>query len=1164
MFNFNCKNMKKKPLPDLSGIRWIFSKHLLAMKLSILLCFVGIMNVSAGLFSQNANVTLAMKNKTVKEVLREVESNSRYRFLYNADFLDLDRIVSIHAENNTVVNVLNELFASADVSYHILDNNLVVLTPAREVQVHRITGTIRDALTGETLPGVSILVEGTTIGAVTDAFGRYTLEAPDGNVVLVVAYLGYLRERIEVAGRTVIDVALAADLKALDEVLVVGYGSMKRSDITGSVVSISEEKLRTTVTTSLDQALQGRAAGVQVFQNSGQPGGGVSIRIRGANSISNTSEPLYVIDGLPVDAASSGTALGFDWAGGGNGQTAVSALATINPADIVSVEILKDASAAAIYGARGANGVVLITTRRGKKGESNVTYEPYFGLQQINKKLDIMTLPEFAAYHTELAQEGWISEREDFLDPSLLGPGTDWQDEVFRLAPITNHQLRVTGGTERTAYAISGGYFKQDGIVTGSNFDRYSFRVNLDNEAKRWLKIGNTLSFSRTQEKITLNDSEDGIIAATLLQSPATPVKFMDGSWGGPLDTQFGVDNPLAVADHKNLSLLRSHLFGNIYGEAKLHPTLTFRSEFGTNILFRNNYGFLSNYNYGRIRNDITNSRRSYSQDFSWEIKNYLTWEPTIADAHRINLLLGQEASEANWEGLTGSRTNFLSNTVQELDAGDAETATNGGYKGSSSMMSYFSRINYVAFDKYLLTATFRADGSSKFGPDNRWGFFQSYALAWRISEEDFLKDSEVISNLRLRASYGEVGNQNIGNYRYGSALSSAPSGIGQTFRLQNIPNPRLKWEASQSTNLGFELGLFEQRIDLMVDVYRKYTNDMLLILPLPAYLGGGDWMGIESPWVNIGELENQGVELTLTTRNIAQPNFSWNTDLTFTHNKNKVLSMGEEDFIIYRNVQWFNPVTKTMAGHPLGQFYGYVVEGIFESAEDIANHAKQHDQIHPTTGVWIGDLKFKDLNNDGIINADDRTFIGDPNPLFTFGLNNQFNFGQFDLSVYLQGSYGNDIYNYTRRQTEALNTGNFNQLATVTQRANVVMIDPQGSTTDPANFMITNPGTAMPRSTTTDPNDNRRISDRYVEDGSYLRIQNVSLGYVLPSRFGAGAGLTRLRIYMGIQNLHTFTNYSGYDPEVGAYNQDALLTGVDNGRYPLARIYTMGLTATF
>lgn len=1031
-------------------------------------------------------------------------------------------------------------------------------------QQFRVTGTVNDSRTGESLPGVNIVEKGTTTGVVSNIDGNYSITVSSDDAVLVFSFVGFVTEETAVGGRSVINIDLIEEVRALDEIVVIGYGTQRRSDLTGSVSSVSEDRLKATISTSIDQALQGRAAGVQVFQNSGQPGGGVSLRIRGANSINATSEPLYVIDGVAISGNASGLAMGFDWAGGGNGQTAVSALATINPADIVSVEILKDASASAIYGSRAANGVVLITTRRGQRDESRITYETYYGIQQPSNWMDVMDLRQYSEFYNEMAEAGWFAEREQYRDPSLLGPGTDWQREVFRNAGIINHQLSVSGGTDNTTYAVSAGYFKQDGVVIGSNFDRYSLRINLDNQAKSWMRVGNTLAVSRTNERITINDSDDGIIARTLIQSPDVPVRFPDGSWGGPIESQFGISNPVAMALDRDNDLTRNRVMGNIYAEASFLENLTFRSELGGDFQTNNSYGFNPTYQYGLIINNINQSRRRYTQSLYWEIKNYLTYNETFLDRHNVTAMIGQEASESNWEGLLGQRTSFLSNSVQELNAGDASTATNEGWRGSAALSSYFGRLNYNFDDKYYLTATLRADGSSNFGPENRWGYFTSYAVAWRVSNESFMEGLQFISNFRLRASYGEIGNQNIGGYRYGSSLSSAPSGLGQTFRLNSIPNPQVKWEATRSTNLALELALFDHRLEIMVDRYWQNTDDMLLVLPLPNYLGSGHWMGIGSPWVNIGELENQGLEIAVNTRNIAGSGFTWNTDIIFSRNKNKVISLGEEGAAIYQTVQWFNTVTRTAAGYPIGQFYGYVVDGVFSSYEEIVNSPTQHANIDPVTGVWMGDLKFKDINGDGVINDADRQYIGDPNPMFTFGLNNSFTWRNIDLSIYMQGSYGNDIFNFTRRQTEGMTSGYTNQLATVNERTRVNIIDSDGDLSDPENYTVRLSSTGMPRATSTNPNDNTRISDRYIEDGSYLRIQNISLGYRLPAGTGSRLAIENMRIYCSVQNLYTFTNYSGYDPEIGAYNQNPMLMGVDNGRYPLPRTFTVGLNVGF
>jgi len=1160
--------MKKKPNQDPSPFHWVFNKQLLAMKLSILLCFIGILNASAGLFSQSTNVSLSLKNKSVKEVLREVESLSQYRFFYNDDFLDLDRVISINVENNSVEHVLNEVFASAGVSYQVLENNLVVITPATLRQGHRVTGSVTDGVTGESLPGVTVMVEGTTTGVTTDMNGRYTIEVSDGNVTLIFSYLGYLRENILVNERNVIDLSLIPDLRFLDEVIVVGYGTMRRSDMTGSVVSIKEEDLRGSVATSLDMALQGRAAGVQVTPTSGQPGGGVSVRIRGASSIFGTNEPLYVIDGVPISGDSRGTAIGFDWAGGGNGQSAVSGLSGINPNDIVSVEILKDASATAIYGSRAANGVVMITTRQGQAGVPRVEYNTYVGLQQSPRKIQMLNLPEFAEYNNEFHDEHGWDRNPLFTDPSILGTGTNWQNEVFHNAVMHNPDVSISGGFDKTTFALSFGYMDQEGVVLGSGFNRISTRLSVQNKMYDWLEIGGNMSMGNTNERIVLNDDDRGIVSLALLSRPDIPVKMPDGSWGGPgtgmIDNLF---NPVAMASIRDLELERRRIMSNLHANITLLEGLVFRTQFGSNVSTSNNYGFHPTYVMGNAVNTLNQSRRNFSNNNSWIFTNFLTYSKDFANFMTTQTMIGMEAQESNWEGMMGGRSSFVTNTVQELNAGDASTAINNQYKGSNSLLSYFGRLNLSFFDKYLLTATYRADASSNFSPKNQWGFFPSMAFAWKVSDEAFLENVNQISQLKLRLGYGQVGNQDIGGYTYGAALNNHLTRWGTGLLPNRYANPDVKWETTTSYNLGLDLSLFENRLEFIADLYLKQTTDMLMPLTLPLFMGASGTGSLTPPMVNVGEMENKGLELTLNTVNM-DGNFQWTSGLTFTMNRNTLTRLYDDGNVIDRNVQWFNHATRSVVGEPLGQFYGYVVEGIFQDEQDILGHAKQHNNIGKYNGVWPGDLKFKDISGpdgvpDGIIDENDRTFIGNPNPDFTFALNNTFRYGGFDLNIYITGSYGNDILNYTRRITEGLSNNN-NQTVRVVDRTRLELKDPEGSPLDISNVQVKNPGAEIPRLSSTDPNSNGRISTLFVEDGSFVKLKNLTLGYTLPNTVAANLGIKNARIYVNLQNLYTLTKYTGFDPEIGPYNQEVLLSGIDNGYYPSPRIYTLGLNVGF
>ena len=1039
-------------------------------------------------------------------------------------------------------------------------------------QMRTITGRISSS-DGEGLIGATVQVQSTTVrGAVTDANGGYSIQAATGET-LVFAYLGLTSKTLKLGNETVVNMELEPDATLLEETVVVGYGTAKKSDLTGAVGSVTGEQIKSSVFTNFDQALQGRIAGVQVTQNSGAPGGAASIRIRGANSITGSSEPLYVIDGIPFQGDGSGVS-GFDWAGGANGQNRVNPLAAINPNDIVSIEVLKDASASAIYGARAANGVILVTTKRGKKGESKVSYNTFYAEQTLPRRIEMMNLPQFADYQAQVTADLGLQLNQRYLDPSLLGNGTDWQDEVFRNAGMNSHQLSVSGGTDKTTYAISGGLFQQDGIIIGSDFNRYTTRINLDNQVKSWLKIGGSFAYANTNEKITLNDGGDGVIIQALVMAPDVPVKDINGEYAGP-EAQAGASsyNPVAAALQRNNTLKRQRIMANVYGDLTLMKGLTFRSELSFDDNNSLNKAFQPTYKWGVLINRENQLRQREESSFFWILKNYLTYNVTVGQKHKITAMLGQEAQKSNWEGSVVTKKNFSSNDIQVLSEGDDVTSRTSGWKDGAAIESYFGRFNYNLSERYLFTFTMRADGSSKFGPENRWGYFPSGSFAWRLGEEDFMKSLH--TDVKLRIGYGEVGNQAIGNYLFGSALQTINTPFGTAYRLQQIANPKLKWEATQQWNLGIDLSLLKGRVDMTIDLYQKRTNDMLLQLSVPSYLGGSGYNDIRAPFANVGQMENKGIDLSLNSRNIKNDNFSWNTDFTLSLNRNKVVALDDDSRIYWRNLYWyseFQTATRTGVGLPLGQFYGYVTDGLFSSQEDILAHAVQiadpsnegKNLVDKRTGVWIGDIRFKDLNGDGVINTNDQTIIGNPNPDFTIGLNNTFSYKNFDLTLYLTGSYGAEILNYSRVQIEGQTTIFGNQARTVDNRVRYGLKNPTGSDLDPANVVLANPDAALPRPTTTDNNRNTRMSDRFIEDGSYTRIQNIRLGYTFPTQMLQKFRVQKLRLYVNAQNVYTITNYSGYDPEIGAFNQDPLLQNVDMGRYPTPRVITFGLDVDF
>lgn len=1048
-----------------------------------------------------------------------------------------------------------------------------------QAQVRTVTGTVVSA-NGEALIGATILVENSIErGTVTDFEGKFTIQAEPGDR-LYLSYTGFATKVVEVGTENTLQIVMEATSELLDEVVVIGYGTQKKSDLTGAVSSITSDELRNSVTTNIDQALQGRVAGVQVTQNSGQPGGAASIRIRGSNSITGSSEPLYVIDGIPFQGDGVSVS-GFDWAGGANGQNRVNPLSTINPNDIVRIEVLKDASATAIYGARAANGVVLITTKRGEEGTAKISYNGYYANQSLPNKLEMMDLPQYASYQVQIANDLDRQVNQRFLDPSLLGTGSDWQDEVFRNAGMHSHQLSVSGGGEKTQYAVSGGFFQQDGIIIGSDFERFTARVNLDNQVNDWFKVGASLAYANTNEQITLNDGGDGVIMQALVMPPSVAVRDFNGELTGPDDNTSDIRfNPVGAALLRNNTLARQRLMVNVFGNIEILKGLNLRSELGFDDNHSLNKAFHPTYKWGVLENKENQFRQREDNSFFWIWKNYLTYNFKFGTKHDLTAMLGTEAQKSSWEGSDITKREFASNDIQVLSEGNDETTRSNGWKDAASLASYFGRFNYAFDNRYLLTFTMRADGSSKFGPNRKWGYFPSGSVAWRVSREDFMSSFPAIYDMKIRVGYGEVGNQAIGNYLYGSALQTVTTPFGTGYRLSQISNPDLKWEATKQFNAGLDLALFDGRVDFTIDVYQKETSDMLLQLSIPSYLGGTNWDDIRAPFANVGRMQNKGFDLSLTTRNITGTKFEWTTSLTLSRNRNKVVELDDDARIYWRNLYWyseFQTATRTGVGQPIGMFYGYETEGLFRDEQDILNHAVQvsdgnvtsenpygQNFINKTQGVWVGDVKFRDLNGDGVITTEDQTIIGDPNPDFTFGFNNNFTYGPFDLTVYLQGAQGVDVLNYSRVVIEGQSSVFNNQAATVTDRAQVGLIDPGGSDTDPTNVYLVNPETDIPRPTTTDNNGNNRMSDRFIEDGSYLRVQNVRLAYTLPKNLTQRYKIGMLRFYVNAQNLLTITNYSGYDPEIGSFNQDPLLQNVDMGRYPSPRTLTFGVDLDF
>ena len=988
-----------------------------------------------------------------------------------------------------------------------------------------IKGVLLDQESNEPLIGASIIEEDTSNGTISDYNGEFEFNATLG-ATLVVSYIGYTDKRVT-AQSDPMTIYLSSDAKVLEEVVVIGYGSQKKSDLTGSISSIGVKELKQLPSTGLEQALQGRSAGVFITQNSGSPGGAMSIRIRGSGSTLST-EPLYVVDGIPISSDNAGSSNLRD----GQGQNS-NALTTINPNDIESIEILKDASAAAIYGSRAANGVVIITTKSGVIGKPKVSYDFYTGRQSLYRRIPMMDLRNYADYISEVE----LGTIEEFENPELLGAGTDWQDVIFRNAGMQNHQVSVSGGTKGTRFAASIGAHNKDGIVEGSNFQRYSAKLNL-NQTLGKFRVGMNILAARTRENIVFNDNDKGVIYTALLTPPIVPDRTLDGSFGvAPTGENIVLtfDNPLANAIEIQDVNAKSRLLGSLYGEVDITPWLKYRTEFATDLLYSNHDRFEPSFDRGTQSKNSKVTRNPGNTSY-WNNKHLLTVNHQINPKNRFTLLSGFEAQEGTFNWLFAVRENLPTNNLSELVLGDAATQNVEGGAGHWALLSYFGRLNYNFDEKYLLTTTFRADGSSRFGPENKFGYFPSVAFAWRLSNEDFIKQFPTIYNLKLRLGYGAVGNQEIGLYSFLSKLRPTDVVIGNSrttaFAPANIANPGVKWESSIQSNVGLDLGLFNNRIEIVIDAYQKISSDMLLESILPATAGS-----LAPPFVNIGEIKNTGLEFAVNTQNTVGQ-VAWKTSANLSINRNEVIDLGDSGFI--SGVLQGQPITRTEEGQPLGQYFGHKVVGVFRDANEVADHAFQE------VGTRAGDLKFEDLNMDGIIDDQDRTYIGNPLPDFTVNLINDVNFKNFDFTVFFRGVFGNEVYNMLKR--DIAGTGAWhNQSISVIDR-----------------WQPSNPDGTEPRATGIDPNINRRVSDRFVESGSFVRLQNLSLGYTLPSNLTSKFKGESLRFYISGQNLWTVTGYSGYDPEIGSFNQNPLINGVDNGRFPVARSFTVGANVNF
>jgi TonB-linked SusC/RagA family outer membrane protein len=1014
----------------------------------------------------------------------------------------------------------------------------------------KVTGTVLAESNGEPLIGVNILVKGSPLGTMTDLNGVFTVKAKTGET-LRVSYIGYEAQNVKVTGSN-LTIRLKENYKSLNEVVVIGYGTQKRKDVTGSISSVTGDDLRKTQPATFDQALQGKVAGVVVQQISGQPGGGVSIQIHGISSISSTNSPLYVIDGVIIPPSSDP----------GNGSNPLN---TINPSEIESIDVLKDASATAIYGSQATNGVVVITTKRGTVSAPEITYEGYMGYQQIPSKLPIVNLQQLASIINDRSTNWGFDVRPEFANPKYLGTGTDWQNELFRTAPETNHSLTIRGGDKSTQYMFSVGYYDQQGIALGSDFQRYSVRLNLDNKTTNWLKIGTSLQMANVVENV--NATNAGVIQNSLNLTSDIPVKNSDGTWGGVSNNSGWVTapaNPVAMAQINTNMNYRYQILGNVYAEIKFTKDLSLRNEVSGNFDFLTNKGFQPQTTFGKYTTpNPTSSTFSYNQNITTVVRNYFTYGHAFGKS-TLNVVAGHEASLSTNANVSASRSTFASNNVQAISSGDPTTATNGGSTGDGASESYLGRVNFSLIDKYLFTVNVRDDGSSNFPSDIRWALTSSGALAWKIKNEKFLEKATAINDLKLRLSYGLTNNQGIPGNTYVSQLSTVANGLSGIGQYQaNLANPYVQWEKTKSTNIGLDGTLFNSILDFSIEYYDRFTDGLLLQEPFPEYSGTTtSWSpgAMKSPYVNVGSISNKGFDIRIGTTNINTKNFRWRTDVTISHNDNKVLSLGSGG----KDASLVSGNSRTVVGQPIGEFYGYVYDGIFSTANDFKTHALPADQSgnpRPISksygGIWYGDHMYKDLNGDGIIDTRDQTNLGSPYPAFQFGFNNTFTYKDFDLNIFFAGSVGNKVFNQLAMNLDNP-IQNTNYFTGALNYARPALINPNGDATNVNNVYVTNPNTTIVSLRNDNTNENDRMSNLYLEDGSFIRCKTIALGYTFPAKLLAKIKIHSLRVYVNVANAFIITKYTGMDPEIGSWNP--LQSGYDNGYYPQSRVYTVGL----
>ena len=1145
------------------------------MKISIVLLFICTFGlVAENTHSQNKKISFEIKSTTINNAISKIEKDRGYIFIYNEDVIpELKKEVLLQINDENIEVVLNKLFTGTSLAYSITGRQVTVykkkeldktasINHVEQQNGITVRGKVIDA-NNDPIIGATIVEKGNTShGTITDVNGDFTLTNTSSTGTLIFTYVGMKAQEATINGRTTINIVMESDAELLDEVVVVGYGTQRRSDVTTAVSSVSSDNLKERAVINFGEAMAGQVAGVQIQQTNGSPGGeGLSVRVRGVGSITQSNDPLYVIDGYPMEGG---------------------AFRLLNPSDIESIQILKDASSSAIYGSRGANGVVIITTKKGKKGTPIVRLNSYVGFQQREKEVKMMNRDQYVQWFIDGRNQAWLDAKIITADPDksvhkisdtnarrrlypsastqyMIPDGTDgykynfndpasvaqmednnWQDLLFREALMQQYELSVSGGTDNTQYTFSGSYIYQDGIVLNTAYDRFNFRTNISSNISDKLNVGMTLMAYTTKGKEQANGKDAPIMYALNLP-PIYPLKNEDGSYGSmvrnPEILAGDVASPIGIAELVYNNRKRYGWLGTLFAEWTVMNDLKYRISINGGIQDNINKTYRASY----IDFDASKAPRPAEgtnerwTDRDWVIENTLTYSKTFIQKHAVNLLAGYTTQAHSYEHMDGEARGFPNDNITTLNAGTMYALTSD--ESEYSMISYLGRVNYIYDNRYLLTATIRKDGSYRFGSNRKWGTFPSFSVGWRISQESFMQDIKQISDLKLRSSFGVSGNNRIGNYSSIGLLSTGFYPTGDALEISvnpdTMPNYNLGWEKTQQLNIGLELGLFDNRIKFEADFYDSRSVDLLLNVPVPTITGYSTQMQ------NIGKVQNKGMEYAISTRNFTG-DFSWSTDFNISFNKNKVLEVGVDERPIFAGAANANNSFITMPGYPIASFYGYVYEGIFKSQDEL-------DKYPHLPADKIGDGRYKDVNDDDKLDQNDKTIIGDNHPIFTAGLNNTLSYRNFSLGVQLTSSYGAKTFSFWKRMV-GIYHGDRNGI--------IQQLNRWKSPEEPGDGIHFRP-TRTPSGWQRDP------SSAWVQDASFLRLRNITLGYDFNNNnLIRKLGINALRLYITGTNLYTFTNYIGYDPENSS--ESGLSKGGDYMGYPAARSFILGANITF